>query len=68
MSKPKSNRCAHCRKKVGYLGLKCKCGHTYCSEHIVAESHNCTFDFKKAARELLAKQNPKVQARQLAQI
>lgn len=66
--KPPSNRCLSCRKKVGLTGFKCRCGGTFCSMHHYADSHECTFDYKQAGRELIAKQNPLVKADKITKI
>ena len=56
-SKPR-NKCETCNKKVGVMGFKCKCGSTFCGSHRLAEAHGCTFDFKGAGRDAIAKANP----------
>ncbi|XP_062189563.1 zinc finger A20 and AN1 domain-containing stress-associated protein 9-like [Phragmites australis] len=66
--KPPSNRCLTCRKKVGLTGFQCRCGGTFCSMHRYTDSHECTFDYKKAAREQIAKQNPVVIAEKINKI
>ncbi|CAD6224135.1 unnamed protein product [Miscanthus lutarioriparius] len=62
------NRCASCRKKVGLLGFPCRCGATFCSLHRHAEKHACSFDFKTAGREKIAKNNPLVVAAKINKI
>ncbi|XVE57774.1 hypothetical protein DITRI_Ditri04bG0116600 [Diplodiscus trichospermus] len=57
-----SNRCFICRKKVGLTGFKCRCGSTFCGEHRYPEKHECSFDFKGAGRNAIAKANPVVKA------
>ncbi|XP_021280249.1 zinc finger A20 and AN1 domain-containing stress-associated protein 1-like [Herrania umbratica] len=57
-----SNRCFICRKKVGLTGFKCRCGSTFCGEHRYPEKHECSFDFKGAGRDAIAKANPVVKA------
>jgi len=66
--KPPSNRCLTCRKKVGLTGFLCRCGGTFCSMHRYTDSHQCTFDYKKVAREQIAKQNPVVMAEKINKI
>ncbi|KAK6947680.1 Zinc finger, AN1-type [Dillenia turbinata] len=56
------NRCACCRKKVGVMGFKCRCGSTFCGTHRYPEKHECTFDFKGYGRDAIAKANPVVKA------
>ncbi|XAR70392.1 hypothetical protein NMG60_11027236 [Bertholletia excelsa] len=61
-NQPPANRCASCRKKVGVLGFKCRCGATFCGEHRYPEKHECSFDFKGTGRDAIAKANPVVKA------
>uniref|UniRef100_A0A0A9HH50 AN1-type domain-containing protein n=1 Tax=Arundo donax TaxID=35708 RepID=A0A0A9HH50_ARUDO len=63
-----SNRCLTCCKKVGLTGFQCRCGGTFCSMHRYIDSHECTFDYKKVAREQIAKQNPVVIAEKINKI
>ncbi|KAK4761569.1 hypothetical protein SAY87_029453 [Trapa incisa] len=57
------NRCGGCNKKVGLsTGFKCRCGVTFCGSHRYPESHGCTFDFKAAGREAIARANTVVKA------
>mmetsp|Transcript_49043 Transcript_49043/g.56489 ORF Transcript_49043/g.56489 Transcript_49043/m.56489 type:complete len:171 (-) Transcript_49043:244-756(-) len=55
-------RCFQCNKKVGLLGFKCQCESTYCRTHRLPEAHVCNFDFEKAGKERLAKENQMVKA------
>ncbi|XP_052210885.1 zinc finger A20 and AN1 domain-containing stress-associated protein 1-like [Diospyros lotus] len=55
-----ANRCSSCRKKVGVLGFKCRCGATFCGEHRYPEKHRCSVDFKAVGRDAIAKANPVV--------
>ena len=57
-----ANRCFICRKKVRLTGFKCRCGSTFCGEHRYPEKHECSFDFKGAGRDAIAKANPVVKA------
>ncbi|XP_014758761.2 zinc finger A20 and AN1 domain-containing stress-associated protein 7 [Brachypodium distachyon] len=57
-----TNRCAMCRKKVGLLGFRCRCEGTFCSVHRYSDKHACEFNYKAAAREQIAMQNPVVVA------
>ena len=56
-----------CRKKT-LVPVKCQCDKVFCMTHRMPEDHACGFDFKKAAREQLEKQNPKVVAPKLVDI
>jgi len=59
---PNPNRCFSCRKRVGLTGFKCRCRNTFCGLHRYAEKHTCSFDFKSAGREAIARANPVVKA------
>ncbi|OEL30911.1 hypothetical protein BAE44_0008069 [Dichanthelium oligosanthes] len=56
--KPKPNRCAACRKKVGLLGFAWRCRGTFCAAHRHADSHRCGFDYRGFARKRIAGENP----------
>lgn len=58
--KKKNLKCYQCNKKIGLIIIKCKCGHIFCSSHLNAHSHNCTYDYKKEKKESLEKNNPKL--------
>ncbi|KAJ4826008.1 hypothetical protein Tsubulata_027601 [Turnera subulata] len=57
-----ANRCFTCNKKVGLTGFECKCGSMFCGAHRYPENHKCSFDFKGAGREAIAKANPVIKA------
>ncbi|XP_031258247.1 zinc finger A20 and AN1 domain-containing stress-associated protein 1-like isoform X1 [Pistacia vera] len=61
------NRCKNCNKKIGLTGFKCRCGDMFCGMQRYPKEHSCTFDFKKADREILVKQNPVVDGDKLVQ-
>ncbi|KAK1384866.1 zinc finger A20 and AN1 domain-containing stress-associated protein 1-like [Heracleum sosnowskyi] len=63
-----ANRCLTCRKKVGVLGFKCKCGDVYCGVHRYPEKHECQFDFKGVGKEAIALANPVVKADKIQRI
>ncbi|KAG8662161.1 zinc finger A20 and AN1 domain-containing stress-associated protein 1 [Manihot esculenta] len=63
-----TNRCFCCNKKVGLTGFKCKCGGTFCGSHRYSENHDCSFDFKGAGRNAIAKANPVVKADKVERI
>ncbi|KAG8049796.1 hypothetical protein GUJ93_ZPchr0009g2431 [Zizania palustris] len=56
------NRCSRCRKRVGLTGFRCRCGHLFCGEHRYSDRHGCSYDYKAAARDAIAKNNPVVRA------
>lgn len=55
-------RCFLCKKRVGLTGFKCRCGNTFCSLHRYSDKHSCTYDYKTAGRDAIAKANPVVKA------
>ncbi|OAY56621.1 zinc finger A20 and AN1 domain-containing stress-associated protein 1 [Manihot esculenta] len=63
-----ANRCFSCNKKVGLTAFKCKCGSTFCGSHRYPENHDCSFDFKGAGRNAIAKANPVVKADKVERI
>jgi len=66
----KRNLCAApgCKKKLGITAVECHCGQTFCSDHRYADKHSCTYDYKGAKTESLAKANPLVAPRKVAEI
>ncbi|PKA67173.1 Zinc finger A20 and AN1 domain-containing stress-associated protein 4 [Apostasia shenzhenica] len=65
---PPAGRCTSCRKKVGLTGFRCRCGKSFCGKHRYPEQHGCSFDFKAAGREAIARDNPVVKAAKLDKI
>ncbi|KAL2491541.1 Zinc finger A20 and AN1 domain-containing stress-associated protein 5 [Abeliophyllum distichum] len=62
------NRCSGCRRKVGLTGFKCRCGELFCSEHRYSDRHDCSYDYKAAGREAIARENPLIRAAKIAKI
>ncbi|XP_010448442.1 PREDICTED: zinc finger A20 and AN1 domain-containing stress-associated protein 10-like [Camelina sativa] len=58
-------RCGICKRKVGVLGFKCRCGHMFCGSHRYPEEHSCPFDYKQSGRVALATQLPLTRADKL---
>ncbi|XP_042405052.1 zinc finger A20 and AN1 domain-containing stress-associated protein 5-like [Zingiber officinale] len=54
----KPKRCHMCRKKVGLLGFRCRCGETYCGQHRHPELHTCTIDYNLTGRKRIKCENP----------
>jgi len=52
MNKNYKNKCLKCLKFSSFL-LLCKCGHDYCTKHILPEVHDCSNiqDFRELAYE-----------------
>ncbi|KAG8391270.1 hypothetical protein BUALT_Bualt01G0170600 [Buddleja alternifolia] len=61
-------RCGTCRKRVGLTGFNCRCGSTFCSVHRYTDKHECSFDYRSAGQEAIAKANPVVKAEKLDKI
>lgn len=60
-NKTKKPRCLLCNKKLKLHELfLCKCNNYYCTKHKLPEKHQCNFDFKKTAKEMIKKNNPLV--------
>jgi len=58
-----SSRCFVCRAKIPLAKQtinKCRCEYVYCDIHKVPEKHECDFDFAKMGKDILAKNNPKL--------
>lgn len=53
-------RCMLCNKKIGLLGIQCKCKYYFCTEHRYSDDHNCMFDYKTFSKELLKNNNPQI--------
>lgn len=63
-----ANRCNFCNKRVGLMGFKCRCGEVYCSFHRYSDKHNCTFDYRGAGQDSIAKANPIIKAEKVEKI
>lgn len=62
------NRCSGCRKRVGLTGFRCRCGELFCSEHRYTDRHDCSYDYKTAGREAIARENPVVKAAKIIRV
>ncbi|RDX90614.1 Zinc finger A20 and AN1 domain-containing stress-associated protein 5 [Mucuna pruriens] len=69
-SEPKRavNRCSGCRRRVGLTGFRCRCGDLFCSEHRYSDRHDCSYDYKAAGREAIARENPVVRAAKIVKV
>nr|XP_016510455.1 PREDICTED: zinc finger A20 and AN1 domain-containing stress-associated protein 5-like [Nicotiana tabacum] len=65
-----ANRCCGigCRRKVGLIGFRCRCGEVFCYEHRYSDRHSCSYDYKAAGREAIARENPVVRAAKLVKV
>ncbi|CAG8453092.1 14156_t:CDS:10 [Funneliformis mosseae] len=56
-------RCFKCRAKIPLAKQtinKCRCEYVFCDSHKVPDKHDCDFDFAKMGKDILAKNNPKL--------
>lgn len=67
-SKRVVNRCSGCRRKVGLTGFRCRCGELFCAEHRYSDRHVCSYDYKAAGREAIARENPVVKAAKIVRV
>ncbi|KAF5780801.1 putative transcription regulator A20-like family [Helianthus annuus] len=54
--------------RVGLTRFRCRCGDLFCSEHRYSDRHDCSYDYKTAGREAIAKDNPMVKAAKIVRI
>ncbi|CBI16411.3 unnamed protein product, partial [Vitis vinifera] len=62
------NRCSGCKRKLGLIGFRCRCGEMFCSKHRYSDRHECRFDYKAAGREMIAKENPVVRPAKILKV
>jgi len=62
------NRCWKCRRRVGITGIECRCGYIFCGAHRYASEHECPYDFKKAQKAKLARDNLKLTGKKFDKI
>ncbi|KAI8367114.1 hypothetical protein BD560DRAFT_371886 [Blakeslea trispora] len=60
------SKCFSCRLKVPLAKQatnKCRCGYVFCDKHRYPDRHDCDVDYAKMDREILARNNPKLNER-----
>eukprot|EP00249_Psilotum_nudum_P013616 c24427_g1_i2 orf=354-1010(+) len=62
------NRCFLCKKRLGLIAPKCRCGNVFCYMHRYSDRHNCPFDYRTAGRDAIAKANPVIKADKVEKI
>lgn len=67
-AKREVNRCSGCRRKLGLTGFRCRCGELFCGEHRYSDRHDCSYDYRTAGREAIARQNPLVKAAKIVKL
>ncbi|GAA0151971.1 hypothetical protein Leryth_006216 [Lithospermum erythrorhizon] len=60
--------CSGCKKKLGLMGFRCRCGEMFCPEHRYSDRHDCGFDYKAAGKEAIARENPVIRAVKLVKV
>jgi len=61
-------RCWSCNRKIGITGIECRCGYLFCGKHRYASEHDCPYDFKKAHKNKLVKENLKLTGKKMDKI
>jgi len=59
------NRCWQCKRKIGIVGIQCRCGYIFCGKHRYAQEHNCTFDHRQHQQKKLRKENKQILTKKL---
>ncbi|KAL1547466.1 switch-activating protein Sap1 [Salvia divinorum] len=67
-AKREVNRCSGCSRRVGLTGFRCRCGELFCAAHRYSDRHDCSYDYKTAGREAIARENPVVRAAKIVKI
>jgi len=62
------SRCWSCNRKIGITGIECRCGYLFCGKHRYASEHDCPYDFKKAHKNKLVKENLKLTGKKMDKI
>lgn len=53
-------RCNNCKKKLGLVGITCKCEKEFCGKCRYPEKHNCYYDYRSNFQERLKLENIKL--------
>ncbi len=59
-AKQAQTRCFKCNKKSHIL-LDCRCKNSFCIRHRAPETHECSFDHRNFGKDIIEKQNPKIE-------
>jgi AN1-type zinc finger protein 5/6 len=62
------DRCVECKKKLGLVVIKCRCGFPFCGKHIRSDKHQCTYDWKGQTKLDLNAHLPKINADKIRKI
>ncbi len=58
----------HICNRIGLFNQICRCDKTVCMKHQFFVEHNCSYDYKKAERERLEKENPVISSLKVVEI
>lgn len=61
-------RCFKCNKKVGILGIDCRCGNVFCGLHRYPQEHGCLFDHRAVHMDKLRRENQLIASKKLDKI
>lgn len=50
-----------CKKKLGLVRYKCRCGGEFCTKHRLSEQHECNYDYKLLIEQKQPVIAPKIQ-------
>ncbi|KAL2527916.1 zinc finger A20 and AN1 domain-containing stress-associated protein 5-like [Forsythia ovata] len=56
------------RKKIRLIGFRCRCGEVSCSTYKYSDRHDCSYDYKSADRETIARENLVVRAAKILKV
>lgn len=59
------SRCWKCNRKVGLLGIQCRCRYYFCGKCRSPLDHGCQFDYVSLQQKKLKKENPLIEASKL---
>lgn len=62
------SRCSECSRRLGLLGIQCRCGLIFCASHRYSQEHGCPYDYREPTRIQLTRDNPKLCPDKLPQL
>ena len=57
-----------CNKKLGLMPFTCECSQKFCALHRLPEAHLCTFNHMEKGKNILRKNNPRIQNAKITEI
>ncbi len=58
----------HICNRIGLFNKICRCDKTVCMKHQFFIEHNCSYDYKKAERDRIEKENPVIRGEKVGVI